>query len=154
MKVNGQCILQVLKDNGRSWCPELIARVEDDGILRAAVIVRPGPALDVMRLVEKLDHEVAHGALEIDCFLLVQNCKDSESQYGLEFCKLVNERPMHAKSMVWRPSSGSKELENAFLNAIMTICDPSHCGFSNATGNRPTLSQAPLESAPALPTGR
>jgi hypothetical protein len=154
MKVNGRRVLQVLKDNGRSWCPELMARVQDDGILRTAVIVRPGPALDVMRLVEKLDHEVAHGALDIDCFLLVQNCKDSESQSRLEFCKLVNERPMHAKSMVWQPSSGSKELENAFLNAIMTICDPSHCGFSSATGNRPALSQVLPESAHATPTGR
>ena len=55
---------------------------------------------------------------------------------------------MHAKSMVWRPSSGSKELENAYLNAIMTICDPSHCGFSSPA-NRPVLSQASLESVPA-----
>jgi hypothetical protein len=154
MKVNGQRVLQTLKDNGKTWCPELMARVEDDGILRTAVIVRPGPALDVMRLVEKLEHEVAHGALEIDCFLLVQNCKDSESQSRVEFCKLVNGRAMHAKSMAWQPSSGSKELESAFLNAIMTICDPSHCGFSSATGNRPALSQAPMESAHTLPTGR
>jgi hypothetical protein len=154
MKVDGPRILQALKDNGRSWCPELIARVEDDGVLRTAVIVRPGPKLDVMRIVEKLDHEVAHGALEIDCFLLVQNCKESESQSRLEFCRLVNERPMHAKSMVWQPSGGSQELQNAFLNAIMTICDPSHCGFSNVIGNRPTLSQFPLQSAQASPTGR
>jgi hypothetical protein len=151
MKVDGERILQVLKDNGRSWCPELVQRARDDGILRTAVIIRPGPALDVMRLVEKLDHEVAHGALEIDCFLLVQNCKNSESQSRIEFCKLVNERPMHAKSMVWQPSSGSKELENAFLNAIMTICDPSHCGFPSATGNSHAQSHIPMETAQLFP---
>jgi hypothetical protein len=150
MKVNGQSILQALAANGKSWCPELMKRVEDDGILRTAVIVRPGPALDAMRLADKLEHEVAHGALEIDCFLLVQNCKDSESRSRIEFCKLVNGRAMHAKSMVWRPSSGQEELESAFLYAIMTICDPSHCGFSSVTRNPPTLSQDPLESVHAL----
>ena len=147
MKVNGRRVLQVLQENGRSWCPELVARVEDDGILRTAVIVRPGPALDVMRLVDMLVREVAHGALEIDCFLLVQNCKDSESQSRIEFCSLANGRAMHAKSMVWRPSSGSKELEIAFLNAIMTICSPSHCAFSSAAGNPPVLSQISPEPA-------
>ena len=38
--------------------------------------------------------------------------------------------------------------ETDHLNAIMTICDPSHCGFSNPA-NRPVLSQASLESVPA-----
>jgi hypothetical protein len=146
MKVDGYRVLETLKAHGKKWCPELMARVEDDGILRTAVIVRPGPALDVMRLVEKLEHEVAHGALEIDCFLLVQNCKDSESDSRIEFCSQVNGRGMHAKSLVWQPSSGSKELENAFLNAIMTICDPSHCGFSNSANRRPVVGQVPLES--------
>lgn len=147
MEVNGHRVLDTLSANGKEWCPELVRRVEDDGILRTAVIVRPGPELHVMRLVDMLEQEVAHGAAEIDCFLLVQNCKDSESESRIEFCKEVNGRSMHAKSMVWRPSSGSKELENAFLNAIMTICDPSHCG-SSSPANRLVLSQAPLESVP------
>ena len=73
-------MLETLKANGKEWCPELVRRVEDDGILRTAVIVRPGPDLHVIRLVEHLEREVALGAAEIDCFLLVQNCKDSESE--------------------------------------------------------------------------
>ncbi len=148
MRVDGCRVLETLKANGKDWCPDLVARVERDGILRTAVIVRPGPKLHVRQLVDMLEQEVAHGAAEIDCFLLVQNCEDSESESRTEFCKLVNGRGMHAKSMVWRPSSGSKELENAFLNAIMTICDPSHCGFSSPA-NRPVLSQVSLESVPA-----
>jgi len=138
MRVDGRRVLETLKANGKEWCPELVRRVEDDGILRTAVIVRPGPDLHVIRLVEHLEREVALGAAEIDCFLLVQNCKDSESESRWAFCEEVNGRGMHAKSMVWRPASGSKELENAFLNAIMTICDPSHCGFSSPA-NRPVL---------------
>jgi hypothetical protein len=106
----------------------------------AAVIVRPGAKLDATLLVEKLEHEVAHGALEIGCFLLVQNCEESESKSRLEFCRLGNERGMYVKSMVWQPSSGSKKLESAFLNAIMTICDPSRCGIPIDAENPATLS--------------
>lgn len=149
MQVDGHRVLATLKAAGKDWCPELVGRVESDGVLRTAVIVRPGPELDVIRLVEKLEHEVARGAAEIDCFLLVQNCKDSESESRIKFCQEVNGRRMHAKSMVWRPSSGSKELEKAFLNAIMTICDPSHCGFSGAANRQSLLSQAPSAPAPA-----
>lgn len=52
-----------------------------------------------------------------------------------------------AASAIWQSASGSKELENAFLNVIVTICDPSHCGSSSSPGNRPALSQTSMESA-------
>jgi len=111
-------------------CEVIRERVNKDKNLRTAIIVRPGPALDVERLVGRLKREVTHGALGIDCFLLIQNCKDSDSRK--EFCGLVNSRGMHAKSLVWEPDSGPEMLKDAFLAAILTICSPGQCGFSRA----------------------
>ena len=111
-------------------CEDLRERVERENTLRSAIIVRPGPALDVTKLVERLEREVTNGALGIDCFLLVQNCKDSDSRK--EFCQLVNSKDMHAKSLVWEPVTGSQTLKEAFQAAILTICSPSQCGFSQA----------------------
>jgi hypothetical protein len=111
-------------------CDMIRERVDKDKVLRTAVIVRPGPALDADNLVSRLEKEVTYGALGIDCFLLVQNCKDSDSRK--EFCGLANGRGMHAKSLVWQPASGRETLNNAFLAAILTICNPGQCGFSQA----------------------
>lgn len=128
MAVDGEYLLEVLRAYKKQWCPELTERVRREGMLRTAVIVRPGPELNSVRLVDKLWYEVKGGALGIDCFLLVQDCKDSDSRK--EFCDLANRRRMHAKSLVWEPASGSEMLEEAFLGAILTICTPSHCGYS------------------------
>jgi hypothetical protein len=111
-------------------CDALEQRLKARHELRTAVIVRPGPALDTARLVSKLQKEVAGGALGIDCFLLIQNCKDSESRR--QFCNLIHQRDMHAKSIAWEPVSGQKALESAFMQAMQTICDPSRCGYLQA----------------------
>lgn len=149
MTVDGDSILQALYVHKKSWCPQLIERVRQEGTLRTAVIVRPGPDLNVVKLVEMLEREVRYGALSIDCFLLVQNCKESQSTSRIRFCELVNRRGMHAKSLVWQPSSGSEMLDAAYLAAIMTICDPSHCGFSTAAESLPELGPAFQEPANA-----
>jgi hypothetical protein len=111
-------------------CDIIRERVHNEHKLRTAVIMRPGPALDAEKLVRRLDQEVTHGALEIDCFLLIQDCKVSESRK--EFCDLANGRGMHAKSLVWQPASGEEMLKDAFLAAILTICHPDQCGLSQA----------------------
>jgi hypothetical protein len=125
-------------------CDVIRERVDKERNLRTAVIVRPGPTLDVEKLVSRLEQEVTNGALGIDCFLLIQNCKDSASRR--DFCGLVNSRGMHAKSLVWQPASGPEMLKDAFLAAILTICNPGQCGFSQAatvTGLN-SASQAPV----------
>jgi hypothetical protein len=111
-------------------CDIIRERVHNEHKLRTAVIMRPGPALDAEKLVRRLDQEVTHGALEIDCFLLIQDCKVSESRK--KFCDLANGRGMHAKSLVWQPASGEEMLKDAFLAAILTICHPDQCGLSQA----------------------
>jgi hypothetical protein len=130
MTVDGKHYLAELTSHNKPLCDNLTERVKKEKYLRTAVIVRPGPSLDVAKLVERLEEEVTHGALGIDCFLLIQNCKDSDSRR--EFCALVNGGGMHAKSLVWQPVSGPKTLREAFLNAILTICNPSECGVSRA----------------------
>jgi hypothetical protein len=151
MTVNGKRVLEVLHAHEKNWCPQLTERVRKEGTLRTAVIVRPGPDLNVMKLVEMLEQEVRHGALSIDCFLLVQNCKESQSTSRIRFCEQVNRHGMHAKSLVWQPSSGSDMLQAAYLAAIMTICDPSHCGFSIAAESRPELSPAASQPRMQVP---
>jgi hypothetical protein len=130
MIVDGKTIIDVLAANHRYLCSKLTERVKEEGELRTAVIVRPGPALDSAKLADRLDREVAKGALGIDCFLLVQNCKESASRE--QFCNFVNGKDMHAKSMVWEPASGPEMLYGAFLEAILAICDPAQCGFTHA----------------------
>lgn len=119
-------LLGILHSHHKDVCDYLKERLECEKKLRAAVIVRPGPALDAIELVERLEREVRYGALNIDCFLLVQDCDHSDS--GEEFCDLVNRRGMHAKGIAWEPESGAQKLESAFLQAILTICDhlPAH----------------------------
>jgi len=126
MTADGDSVLAKLHSHNRDVCSYLKERIEDERRLRAAVIVRPGPALDPIKLVERLEREVRHGALNIDCFLLIQDCDHSDSSE--QFCNLVNRRGMHAKGIVWEPDSGAQKLENAFLQAILTICDhlPQH----------------------------
>jgi hypothetical protein len=143
MTVDGDRLKAELKSHDQALCEYLTERLENDKTLRAAVIVRPGPDLDTMKLVERLEREVRHGALSIDCFLLVQNCKDSPSRK--QFCELINQRGMHAKSLAWEPARGSEKLKSAFLQAILTICDPSQCGFSKAASltRLNSASQAP-----------
>jgi hypothetical protein len=128
MTVDGDRLKAELSSHERTLCEYLTERLEKDKMLRAAVIVRPGPDLDTMKLVDRLEREVRYGALAIDCFLLVQNCKDSDSRK--QFCELINHRGMHAKSLTWLPARGSERLKDAFLQAILTICDPSQCHFS------------------------
>jgi hypothetical protein len=137
MKVDGNRTLEIIRSRHGYICAELEERALDDGFLRTAIIVRPGPDLDTMELVERLDREVRRGALGIDCFLLIQNCKDSDSRK--EFCELVNDRndlvgkrKMHAKSVVWELKSSPELLTSAFLSAVLTMCDPSQCGFTQA----------------------
>ena len=158
MRVDGCRVLETLKANGKDWCPDLVARVERDGILRTAVIVRPGPKLHVRQLVDMLEQEVAHGAAQKSLLCSCRTARIPNLNPGRNSGKLVNGRGMHAKSMVWRPSSGSKELENAFLNAIMTICDPSHCGFrARRTGPfsaRPRWNPCPRAERPVRPGSR
>ena len=144
MSVDGESFLKILRQNNKELCENLMERVRDDGRLKTAVIVRPGPALDTVKLVERLEREVRHGALGIDCFLLVQNCK--ESDFRKQFCELVNWKGMHAKSLVWEPASGLEMLEAAFLAAILTICDPSRCSLSSPAADTiryDTASQPP-----------
>jgi len=147
MTVDGDRFLAELESNNKSLCDYLKERVKKDKKLRAAVIVRPGPALDVAKLVQRLEQEVTNGALGIDCFLLVQNCKDSRSRR--EFCELVNSKGMHAKSLVWQPVTGPETLKGAFLAAILTICSPSQCGFSQAASltSLDSASQVPVTTA-------
>jgi len=121
MTAKGSSVLAILYSHNRDVCDYLKERIEVEKRLRAAVIVRPGPALDPIKLVERLEREVRRGALNIDCFLLIQDCKHSDSSE--QFCNLANQRDMHAKGIVWEPDSGAPRLENAFLQAILTICD-------------------------------
>jgi hypothetical protein len=132
MITKGDLIMEALKSHNRHLCDQLAQRVKDEGKLRTAVIVRPGPDLDSAKLAERLEREVAKGAFGIDCFLLVQNCKESDSRK--EFCSFINDNGMHAKSIVWEPASGPGMLYDAFLEAILAICDPSQCGFTHAAG--------------------
>jgi len=150
MKIDGPRTIEIIKANGGFMCAELEERATDDGFLRTAIIVRPGPDLDTEELAERLDWEVRRGALGIDCFLLVQNCKDSDSRK--EFCDLVNDRndlvdggKMHAKSAVWELKSSPELLTSAFLSAILTMCDSRYCGFSHAE-IRPKLDQPSKQS--------
>ena len=145
MIVDGDRFLEKLKPN--YVCPDLKRKVEEEKTLRSAIIERPGPALDVAKLVERLEQEVTNGALGIDCFLLVQNCKDSDSRK--QFCELVNGKGMHAKSLVWQPVTGSDTLKEAFQAAILTICSPSQCGYSQAASltRHNSASQAPVTIA-------
>ena len=142
MTVDGNRYLAELASHNKPLCANLTERVKKDKYLRTAVIVRPGPSLDVAKLVERLEEEVKHGALGVDCFLLIQNCKDSDSRK--EFCKLVSGRGMHAKSLVWQPVSGSELLRDAFLAAILTICNPNECGVSRAAGLTRPNSASPI----------
>jgi hypothetical protein len=121
MTAKGESVLEKLHSHNRAVCDYLRERIDVEKRLRAAVIVRPGPALDPIKLVERLEREVRHGALNIDCFLLIQDCEHSDS--GEQFCNLVNRRGMHAKGIVWEPDKGAQRLESAFLQAILTICD-------------------------------
>jgi hypothetical protein len=130
MTADGDCVVAELKLHKKDLCETLTRRLNEDRILKTAVVVRPGPDLDTVKLVDRLEQEVTHGALGIDCFLLIQNCKDSDSRK--EFCELIFRRGMHAKSLVWEPSSGTGLLESAFLEAILTICEPGRCGFIQA----------------------
>ena len=127
-------------------CDIIKKRVHKEKKLRTAVIIRPGAALDVEKLVRRLEQEVTHGALGIDCFLLIQNCKESEFDSRKQFCSLVNSRGMHAKSLVWQPDSGEEMLRKAFLAAILTICHPDQCGLSQAADvtRFHSASQAPV----------
>jgi len=121
MTADGDSVLAELHSHNREVCSYLKERIDCEKRLRAAVIVRPGQALDAVELVERLEREVRDGALNIDCFLLVQDCKHSDS--AEEFCDLVTKRGMHAKAIAWEPDSGAQELERGFLQAILKICD-------------------------------
>jgi hypothetical protein len=137
MKIDGNRAIEIIESGGGYMCAELQERATDDGFLRTAIIVRPGRDLNTEEVVERLDREVRRGALGVDCFLLVQNCKDSDSRK--EFCDLVNDRndlfkgrKMHAKSVVWELQSSPDLLSKAFLSAILTMCDPRRCGSGHA----------------------
>jgi hypothetical protein len=138
MNIDGKRTIEIIKARHDGFiCAELEERALDDGFLRTAIIVRPGPDLDTRELVDRLDREVRRGALGIDCFLLIQNCKDSDSRK--EFCDLVyhrndvsDKRKMHAKSVVWELNSSQELLTSAFLSAILAMCDPAQCGFTHA----------------------
>ena len=131
LKVEGERAIKMIESKEEIYnCAELRKRVDDDGFLRAAIIVRPGPDLNTGELVRRLDLEVRRGALDIDCFLLIQNCKESDSNSGEEFCELVNarndlvrDRKMNAKRVAWELNSSPDGLTDGFISAVLTMCD-------------------------------
>ena len=137
MDFDGPSVLEALTARGLTLCPELIEHLQQHK-LRAGVIVRPGQSLNSEELVAKLGEEVKNGALRLTCFLLIQNCKGSES--AKEFRSLAIRRGMHATSLEWEPYSGREKLADALQEAILTVCDPSQC-----------ISQAMQQASPGLP---
>lgn len=137
MDFDGPSVLEALTARGLTLCPELIEHLQQHK-LRAGVIVRPGQSLNSEELVAKLGEEVKNGALRLTCFLLIQNCKGSES--AKEFRSLAIRRGMHATSLEWEPYSGREKLADALQEAILTVCDPSQC-----------ISQAMQQALPGLP---
>jgi hypothetical protein len=125
--VDGPTVQEALTSRGLTLCPVLTERLQDK--LRCGVIVRPGPALNSEELVKKLLQEAENGALQIDCFLLVQNCKGSKS--AREFRDLAIQMDMHATSLHWEPDSGRKKLAEALQTAILTVCDRDRCPLSS-----------------------
>jgi hypothetical protein len=124
MDFDGTSVLKALNDSGKTLCRDLTEHLEK-GELRAGVIVRPGPELNSKELIGKLLEEDEDGALRLTCYLLVQNCKGSES--AKEFRYRAVQGHLHATSLEWEPDSGRKKLAEALQNAILTVCDPSQC---------------------------
>lgn len=128
MDFDGPSVLEALTARGLTLCPELTEHLQQHK-LRAGVIVRPGQSLNSEELVAKLGEEVKNGALRLTCFLLIQNCKGSES--AKEFRSLAIRRGMHATSLEWEPYSGPEKLADALQAAILTVCDPNQCVSSS-----------------------
>jgi hypothetical protein len=150
MQLDGPRAVAEIKSRRGFICSEIEKRANDDGVLRAAIIIRPGAELDTKRLVKRLDQEVRCGALGIDCFLLIQNCKKSDS--SSEFHDLVINRnnraqgiKMHAKSVAWELSSSPELLGSAFMAAILAMCSPEECRFTSAAS--PPELKAPAEQS-------
>jgi hypothetical protein len=121
MDFDGRSVLAELDALGLTLCPELTEHLKI-GELRAGVIIRPGQELNTRDLVGKLLEEVDNGALNLNCFLLIQNCKGSKSAEDFRYRAI--ESHMHATSLEWEPDSGREKLSNALQQAILTVCNP------------------------------
>jgi hypothetical protein len=120
MAFDGKSLEKALHDHGKTLCPKLTEHLEKHH-LRAGVIVRPGQELNIKELVAKLLEEDENGALRLTCYLLIQNCKDSNT--AMEFRLLAMQRGMHATSLEWEPDSGREKLAHALQEAILSVCD-------------------------------
>jgi hypothetical protein len=150
MDFDGLSVLEELTARGLTLCPELTEHLQQHK-LRAGVIVRPGRSLNSEELIAKLGEEVKNGALRLTCFLLIQNCKGSES--AKEFRSLAIQNGMHACSLEWKPYSGREKLADALQAAILTVCDLKQCiSSSHATSSAgcqtPELPRSPGELVP------
>src|SRR5262249_22259176 len=130
MDFDGSSLQKALTTRCLALCSELTEHLQKHD-LRAGVIVRPGPELNIEELVGKLLEEANNGALRLTCFLLIQNCNGSKT--AREFRYLARERGMHATSLEWEPYSGREKLAEALQTAILTVCEPGQCLLSGRT---------------------
>jgi hypothetical protein len=121
MAFDGRSLEKALHDQGKTLCSKLTEHLDSPDGLRAGVIVRPGQELNIKELVAKLQEEGDNGALRLTCYLLIQNCKDSNT--AMEFRLLAMRRGMHATSLEWEPDSGREKLADALQEAILSVCD-------------------------------
>jgi hypothetical protein len=124
MEFDGESVRNALTGRGLSLCPDLTEHLKKHD-LRAGVIVRPGPDLNNKELVGKLREEADNGALQLTCFLLIQNCKGSKT--AEDFRQMAIQHQMHATSLQWEPFSGREKLAEALREAILTVCHSNRC---------------------------
>jgi len=130
MAFDGKSLKKALQDQGKTLCQKLMEHLDSPHGLRAGVIVRPGQELNIKELVAKLQEEDDNGALGLTCYLLVQNCKASNT--ATKFRLSAMERDMHATALQWEPDSGREKLAAALQAAILSVCDLP-VGHSSAT---------------------
>jgi hypothetical protein len=121
MAFDGKSLEKALHDKGKTLCPKLAEHLDSPDGLRAGVIVRPGQELNIKGLIAKLQEEDENGALRLTCYLLVQNCRDSNT--AMEFRLSAMRRDMHATALQWEPDSGREKLAGALQDAILSVCD-------------------------------
>jgi hypothetical protein len=126
MAFDGRSLEKALCDQHKTLCPKLMKHLESPDGLRAGVIVRPGEELNVEKLVAKLKEEDENGALSLTCYLLIQNCKDSNT--AMEFRHWTMLHDMHACALQWVPDSGQEKLASTLQEAILSVCDPHTTG--------------------------
>ena len=112
MAFDGKSLKKALQDQGKTLCQKLMEHLDSPHGLRAGVIVRPGQELNIKELVAKLQEEDDNGALGLTCYLLVQNCKASNTATNLRLSAM--ERDMHATALQWEPDSGRENWQPPF----------------------------------------